>query len=62
MGIIEYDEDIETLLSVIDPHNNKQMTYSEVVQLLSSVSFPKALIIDSKWCLLLSLILNRSRF
>lgn len=42
MGIIEYDEDIETLLSVIDPHNNKQMTYSEVVQLLSSVSLLKS--------------------
>lgn len=30
------DEDIDTLLTIIDPHNNKQMTYSEVVQLLSS--------------------------
>jgi hypothetical protein len=37
MGVIESHDDIESLLSIIDPHNNKQMTYSEVVQLLSSV-------------------------
>jgi hypothetical protein len=38
MGVIESHDDIESLLSIIDPHNNKQMTYSEVVQLLSSVT------------------------
>jgi hypothetical protein len=30
--------EVDQLLSFIDPHNNKQMTYSEVVQLLSGVS------------------------
>lgn len=30
------DEQMDTLLNTIDPHNNKQMTYSEVVQLLST--------------------------
>ena len=29
-------EEVDVLLSIIDPHNNKQMTYSETVQLLSS--------------------------
>lgn len=29
-------ENVEQLLHIIDPHNNKQMTYSEIVQLLSS--------------------------
>jgi hypothetical protein len=38
MGIIEFQEDVEALLTAVDPHNNKQMTYSEIVQLLSSVS------------------------
>ena len=32
----ELHEHIDTLLNRVDPHNNKQMTYSEVVQLLSS--------------------------
>lgn len=31
----EYEQ-IESLLNIVDPHNNKQMTYSEIVQLLSS--------------------------
>lgn len=30
------DEQMDTLLNTIDPHNNKQVTYSEVVQLLST--------------------------
>ena len=36
MEILNSMEEVETLLSVVDPHNNKQMTYSEIVQLLSS--------------------------
>lgn len=40
MGILQFDEDIDALLSIVDPHNNKQMTYSEVVQLLSSQMVP----------------------
>jgi hypothetical protein len=30
------DEQLDMLLNTVDPHNNKQMTYSEVVQLLST--------------------------
>lgn len=40
MGIIDSEEDIESLLAIVDPHNNKQMTYSEIVQLLSSQMVP----------------------
>ena len=29
-------DEVEQLLQIVDPHNNKQMTYSEIVQLLSS--------------------------
>jgi len=36
MGVVQTMEEVEQLLSIIDPHNNKQVTYSEVVQLLSS--------------------------
>ena len=41
MGVVIENEDnpendIDALLSIIDPHNNKQMTYSQVVQLLSN--------------------------
>ncbi|CDW87543.1 UNKNOWN [Stylonychia lemnae] len=36
MGVVQTMEEVEQLLSIIDPHNNKQMTYSEIVQLLSS--------------------------
>ncbi len=36
MGVVNTMEDVEQLLHIIDPHNNKQMTYSEIVQLLSS--------------------------
>jgi len=32
----DLQEHIDTLLNMVDPHNNKQMTYSEIVQLLSS--------------------------
>lgn len=34
------EEQLETLFNIIDPHNNKQMTYSEVVQLLSTQMTP----------------------
>lgn len=33
--------EIDTLLRVIDPFNNQQMTYSEVVQLLSNQLVPQ---------------------
>jgi Ca2+-binding EF-hand superfamily protein len=36
MGVVQTMDEVEQLLSIIDPHNNKQMTYSEIVQLLSS--------------------------
>lgn len=35
------ESDIDTLLRVVDPHNNQQMTYSEVVQLLSNQLVPQ---------------------
>ena len=34
------DQDIEALLRIIDPHNVKVMTYSQVVQLLSNQLVP----------------------
>ena len=30
------DEDVDALLRIVDPHNVKQMTYSQIVQLLSN--------------------------
>ena len=33
------EEDIEKLLQIIDPYNNKKMTFSECIVLLSSVFF-----------------------
>lgn len=36
MGIIHQQEEVEFLLAQIDPYNNNKMTFSEVVQLLSS--------------------------
>ena len=41
MGVVDSHDDIETLLQIIDPNNNQQMTYSEIVQLLSSVRICK---------------------
>jgi hypothetical protein len=38
MGVVNTIEDVEALLQIVDPFNNKQMTYSEIVQLLSSVN------------------------
>ncbi len=48
MDVVNSMEEVEALLHIIDPHNNKQMTYSEIVQLLSSVI--KANKTFSKWC------------
>lgn len=31
MGVVSTMEEVEQLLSIVDPHNNKQMTYSEIV-------------------------------
>ena len=36
----DLEDQIDLLLNTIDPHNNKQMTYSEVVQLLSTQMIP----------------------
>ena len=40
MGIVEEEEEVNYLLGEIDPYNNNRMTYSEVVQLLSSHMVP----------------------
>lgn len=40
MGLISQDDEIAYLLSQIDPYKNNRMTYSEVVQLLSSHMVP----------------------
>ena len=31
MGVVQTMDEVEQLLTIIDPHNNKQMTYSEIV-------------------------------
>ena len=36
MGLVEDQQEVEYLVGKIDPYNNNKMTYSEVVQLLSS--------------------------
>ena len=40
MGIIQNEDEVNYLLSQVDPYNNNKMTYSEVVQLLSSHMVP----------------------
>lgn len=40
MGLISKDDEIAYLLTQIDPYKNNRMTYSEVVQLLSSHMVP----------------------
>ena len=40
MGIIHQVEEVDFLLAQIDPYNNNKMTFSEVVQLLSSHMVP----------------------
>jgi Ca2+-binding EF-hand superfamily protein len=39
MKVTTSGEDIEKLLEIIDPYNNKQVTFSECLALLSSVSY-----------------------
>ena len=41
MNIIPTEDEIEDLLAKVDPDNNKKMTYSEVVLVLSSHMVPK---------------------
>jgi len=41
MNILDSEEEIENLLTLIDPFNNKKMTYSEVVLVLSSHMVPR---------------------
>mgnify|MGYP003887803517 FL=1 len=36
MHVLETEEEIDALLTKVDPFNNKKMTYSEVVQVLST--------------------------
>ena len=38
MEVIQNEDEINYLLQVIDPYNNQQMTFSELVHLFSSVS------------------------
>lgn len=40
MGLVSEEEEIEYLLGQIDPNKNNKMTYSEIVQLLSSHMVP----------------------
>lgn len=42
MGLLNQDEEVDYLLNQIDPYKNNRMTYSEVVQLLSSHMVPGA--------------------
>jgi len=41
MNVLDTEEEIEKLLAQVDPFNNKKMTYSEVVLVLSSHMVPK---------------------
>ena len=41
MNVLESEEDIDKLLIKCDPDNNKKMTYSEVVAVLSSEMVPR---------------------
>ena len=40
MGLLQQDDEVDYLLSQIDPYKNNKMTYSEIVQLLSSHMVP----------------------
>jgi len=40
MDVITNDEEVNYLLTVIDPYNNQQMTFSELVHLFSSHMVP----------------------
>ena len=41
MNVLETEEDIDRLLAKVDPFNNKKMTYSEVVFVLSWEMVPR---------------------
>ena len=41
MNVMQDEDEIEQLLAQVDPFNNKRMTYSEVVLVLSSHMVPK---------------------
>ena len=41
MNVLETEEEIEMLLHKVDPFNNKKMTYSEVVLMLSTEMVPR---------------------
>ena len=41
MNILDTEEEVENLLAQVDPFNNKKMTYSEVVLVLSSHMVPR---------------------
>ena len=41
MGICDSDGEIEYFLQVVDPYNNQQITFSEVVHLLSAHMVPE---------------------
>ena len=34
--VVATEQDLDTLLKVVDPNNNKTVTYSQIVQLLST--------------------------
>ncbi len=40
MDVIQNEEEVNYLLQVIDPYNNQQMTFSELVHLFSSHMVP----------------------
>ena len=40
MNLIESKDEVDYLLGKIDPYNNNKMTYSEIIQLLSSHMVP----------------------
>lgn len=42
MNVIDNEDEIQFLLHQIDPYNNQKMTFSEVVQLLSSHMVPQS--------------------
>ncbi len=49
------EQDVSYFLQVIDPYNNKQMTFSEIVHLFSAVEIS---LTTSTWCLRMSLTLK----
>lgn len=41
MNVLDSEDEIENLLAQVDPFNNKKMTYSDVVLVLSSHMVPR---------------------